>query len=98
MRSSTTCSRLRLIAKSWRRGRSTRVTTPTADLEQAAAAIAAADELALACHVRPDGDALGSALAFQHLARLHGKRTVLSWPQPSTAATHYEFLPGLEDA
>ena len=65
-------------------------------LDQAAAAIASAPTLALACHHTPDGDALGSMLALHHLALAHGKASVASWPEPFPVAPHYEFLPGLE--
>jgi phosphoesterase RecJ-like protein len=65
-------------------------------LDQAAAAIAAAPALALACHHTPDGDALGSMLALHHLALANGKRSVASWPEPFQVAAHYDFLPGLE--
>lgn len=66
------------------------------DLDRAVAAIRAADELALACHVSPDGDALGSLLAMHHLCRSQGVRSIASWPEPFVVAPHYQFLPGLE--
>jgi phosphoesterase RecJ-like protein len=65
-------------------------------LDQAAAAIAAAPSLALACHHTPDGDALGSMLALHHLALAAGKDSVASWPEPFEVASHYDFLPGLD--
>jgi phosphoesterase RecJ-like protein len=65
-------------------------------LDQAAAAIADAPSLALACHHTPDGDALGSMLALHHLALANGKASVASWPEPFPVAPHYEFLPGLD--
>jgi phosphoesterase RecJ-like protein len=65
-------------------------------LDQAAAAIAAAPTLALACHHTPDGDALGSVLALHLLALANGKESVASWPEPFPVAPHYEFLPGLD--
>jgi phosphoesterase RecJ-like protein len=64
-------------------------------LERAADVIAGAPSLALACHVHPDGDALGSLLAMHLLCRANGKRSVASWPQPFAVAPHYELLPGL---
>lgn len=66
------------------------------ELDRAAAAIAAADAVALACHVAPDGDALGSMLALHHLCRAAGKPSVASWPAPFVVAPHYTYLPGLE--
>ncbi|MEY2467563.1 MAG: hypothetical protein QOF21_261 [Actinomycetota bacterium] len=66
------------------------------DLEHAAVAIEAAESVALACHVAPDGDALGSMLALHHLCRAVGKSSIASWPAPFIVAPHYEFLPGLD--
>ncbi len=54
--------------------------------------------LALACHVHPDGDALGSALAMHHLAVANGHRSVVAWPEPTAVARHYRSLPGLDAA
>ncbi len=68
----------------------------SADLDRAAAAIDAADSVALACHVGPDGDALGSMLAMHHLCRAVGKPSIASWPAPFIVAPHYDYLPGLD--
>jgi phosphoesterase RecJ-like protein len=68
------------------------------ELGRAAAVIADAPEVALACHAHPDGDALGSLLAMHLLCRGHGKASVVSWPEPFEVAPHYRFLPGIEDA
>jgi phosphoesterase RecJ-like protein len=68
----------------------------TSELERAAAAIEAAESVALACHVAPDGDALGSMLGLHHLCRANGKPSVASWPSPFVVAPHYAYLPGLE--
>ena len=65
-------------------------------LDAAAVLIAGAHQVGLACHVSPDGDALGSMLALHHLARSQGVASVASWPQPFVVAPHYEFLPGLD--
>ena len=65
-------------------------------LERAAEIIRGADSLALACHVGPDGDALGSMLALHHLARSVGKPSIASWSEPFVVAPHYDFLPGLD--
>ncbi|HEX4979053.1 MAG TPA: bifunctional oligoribonuclease/PAP phosphatase NrnA [Acidimicrobiales bacterium] len=65
-------------------------------LERAVEVIRSADSLALACHVGPDGDALGSMLALHHLARAAGKPSVASWSEPFVVAPHYDFLPGLD--
>src|SRR5436305_13571118 len=65
-------------------------------LEQAAVAIERAPLVALACHVTPDGDALGSMLAMHLLCRSQGKSSVASWPEPSVVAPPYTYLPGLD--
>ena len=66
------------------------------DLDAAVAVIASAPSLALACHLGPDGDALGSMLALHHLARANGVESVASWSEPFVVAPHYRFLPGLD--
>lgn len=68
------------------------------EIERAAEAIETAEELALACHVSPDGDALGSLLALLELAEANGKPAVGSWSEPFEVAHHYRFLPGLDRA
>ncbi|HEX5266407.1 MAG TPA: bifunctional oligoribonuclease/PAP phosphatase NrnA [Acidimicrobiales bacterium] len=65
-------------------------------LDRAVAAIEGASLVALACHVWPDGDALGSMFAMHHLAGAHGRPTLVSWPEPQQVAPHYAFLPGLD--
>lgn len=55
-----------------------------------------AEAPALACHVHPDGDALGSLLAMHLLCEAAGKSPVSSFPSPYTVAPHYRFLPGLD--
>jgi bifunctional oligoribonuclease and PAP phosphatase NrnA len=65
-------------------------------LEQAAGVIERAPLVALACHVTPDGDALGSMLAMHLLCRSQGKASVASWPEPFEVAPHYTYLPGLD--
>lgn len=66
------------------------------EIERAVRAIDGASEVALACHVGPDGDALGSMLAMHHLCRANGKPSIASWPEPFVVAPHYTFLPGLD--
>jgi bifunctional oligoribonuclease and PAP phosphatase NrnA len=58
--------------------------------------IAGASTVALACHVEPDGDALGSLLGLHHLCLSQGRASVASWPEPFVVAPHYAFLPGLD--
>jgi bifunctional oligoribonuclease and PAP phosphatase NrnA len=64
-------------------------------LADAAAAIRAANTIALACHVNPDGDALGSMLGLFHVLRAAGYQVVGSFPTPFVVAQHYRELPGL---
>jgi len=66
------------------------------ELDRAAEAISRASSVALACHVSPDGDALGSMLALHHLCRANAKPSTASWAEPVEVAPHYKFLPGLD--
>lgn len=59
----------------------------------AAAAIGAASRLALACHVGPDGDALGSMLGLGVAARAAGKEVVASFGSPFEVPSNLSFLP-----
>jgi bifunctional oligoribonuclease and PAP phosphatase NrnA len=65
-------------------------------LTRAAKAIDHADVVALACHVTPDGDALGSVLALHHVLLAAGRPSVASFPEPFRVAPHYRDLPGLD--
>src|SRR5713101_2136359 len=71
---------------------------PDVDQSPAAAATAVADAhvVALACHVNPDGDALGSMLGLYHVLRAAGRDVVASVPHPFVVAAHYRELPGLD--
>lgn len=65
--------------------------------DAAVAALEGADEIALSCHVGPDGDALGSMLALAIALRNRGKRVVASWgSEPLEVPRHYLFLPQLD--
>ena len=56
-----------------------------------------APEVAIACHVNPDGDALGSALAASLGLRKLGKSTRVSWgDDPARVPAALGFLPGLD--
>lgn len=61
-------------------------------LRRAADAIAGASSLAIVGHVSPDGDALGSALALAHSARLVGKDAVVSFGSPFAIPESLRFL------
>jgi phosphoesterase RecJ-like protein len=65
-------------------------------LTRAAEAILASGDVSLACHVSPDGDALGSMLALHHVLRAAGIASVASFSEPFVVAPHYRELPGLE--
>jgi phosphoesterase RecJ-like protein len=67
-----------------------------AALARAAEAVGSGGTVALACHVNPDGDALGSMLGLFHVLRAAGRDVVASFPKPFTVAPHYRELPGLE--
>jgi Exopolyphosphatase-related proteins len=72
------------------------VTTTESDLERAANAIRGAKSVALACHINPDGDALGSMLGLHHVLRAAGRHSVASFSEPFGIAPHYRELPGLD--
>lgn len=61
-------------------------------IRRAAETIAAAETLAVTCHINPDGDALGSAVGFALAARRAGKAAVVSFGGPFVVPDSYEFL------
>src|SRR4051794_29716789 len=65
-------------------------------IAEAVDAVRDARQIALACHVNPDGDALGSMLALLHVLRTGGFDVVASFPTPFHTAAHYRELPGLD--
>ena len=67
-----------------------------ADLEQAARALLGASQVALACHISPDGDALGSMLGFHHMLVAAGRQSVASFSNPFVVAPHYRQIPGID--
>jgi phosphoesterase RecJ-like protein len=71
---------------------------PEQNWTRAVSAIAGAPEILLACHVRPDGDALGSMLAVAGALRARGgARIVASFgDQPFGVPALLRFLPGLD--
>ncbi len=56
--------------------------------------IKAANTIALACHIRPDGDTLGSALALAHVLRAMGKQVEVLCQDGVPA--NYQFIPEWE--
>lgn len=65
-------------------------------LDRAAAVIGGASSVVLACHVKPDGDALGSMLAMHHVLQAADRVSTASFPSPFVVAPHYREMPGLE--
>jgi phosphoesterase RecJ-like protein len=66
-------------------------------LAEAVALLGAHDEVVLACHVNPDGDALGSMLALGLALRAQGKKVVASFgSEPFEVPSPYRGLPGLD--
>lgn len=67
------------------------------DWDAAVRALLDADEVTIACHVNPDGDALGSLLGASLALRKIGKRTYPTWgTDPLAVPAQYEFLPGID--
>ncbi|MDP9066839.1 MAG: bifunctional oligoribonuclease/PAP phosphatase NrnA [Actinomycetota bacterium] len=67
------------------------------DWERAIEALRAAPDVALACHVNPDGDALGSLLAAALGLKQLGKEVYPSWGATSVEVpSSYSFLPGAD--
>lgn len=66
-------------------------------LAMAAAALEEAPSVALACHVNPDPDALGSMLGLSNYLRAKGKETVCSFPnEPFEPPRWLALLPGAD--
>lgn len=66
------------------------------DLKDAWSRLTRSESFALACHVRPDGDCLGAALALARALRALGKDAVVLSQDP--VPENYLFLPGSETA
>ncbi len=67
--------------------------TPLADeLADAAQLLTAATEVAVSCHVKPDGDALGSAVGFARAAAAAGKTVVVSFGEPFELPDYFSML------
>ena len=62
-------------------------------IEEAALSIGGSDEFALACHIGPDGDALGSMLGLSLAAQAAGKKVVASFGSPFVIPKSLHFLP-----
>ena len=67
------------------------------ELDRAAEVLARADDVALACHVNPDADALGSMLGLAAFLRGRGVRTVCGVPnEPLELPRWASMLPGAD--
>jgi phosphoesterase RecJ-like protein len=67
------------------------------DWDGAVAALRDADQVAIACHVNPDGDALGSLFAASIGLRHLGKTTYPTWgTTPAAIPFSYQFLPAID--
>ncbi|HEX5495314.1 MAG TPA: bifunctional oligoribonuclease/PAP phosphatase NrnA [Mycobacteriales bacterium] len=70
--------------------------TPSAsDWDDAVRALRGRHEVVLACHLSPDGDALGSMLGLAHALVRMGKRVVPSFSEPFVVPEPLWMLPGL---
>ena len=68
------------------------------ELTRAAAVLGSAPEVALACHLDPDADVLGSMLGLSAFLRARGTATVCSFPnEPLKLPRWASFLPGSDD-
>lgn len=69
-----------------------------AELARAAEVLREAEEVAIACHVNPDADALGAMLGLSAFLRSRGTRTVCSFPNEPFELPRWALeLPGHED-
>jgi phosphoesterase RecJ-like protein len=67
------------------------------DWDAALDALRKAERIAIACHVNPDGDALGSLFAASIGLRMLGKTTYPTWgTTPAAIPFSYGFLPGVD--
>ena len=74
----------------------TRAMTPRPDWARAVEILDRAERVCLACHVRPDADALGSMVAVARALQARDQRVVASFGAPFVVPAILAFLPGLE--
>jgi phosphoesterase RecJ-like protein len=72
------------------------MTIAPGDWQAATTAINGAEQAVISCHLHPDGDALGSALALHGALVKAGRQAVVSFSEPFEVAPQYRFLPGVE--
>ncbi len=63
------------------------------ELVQAAEVLREATSIAISCHVKPDGDALGSAVGFAQAGAAAGKSVVVSFGEPFELPEYFSMLP-----
>ncbi|MBT8203372.1 MAG: bifunctional oligoribonuclease/PAP phosphatase NrnA [Acidimicrobiia bacterium] len=61
--------------------------------ERAADLLRRTDTIAVSCHIKPDGDALGSAIGFARAAAAAGKEVVVSFGEPYELPRYFSMLP-----
>lgn len=69
----------------------------TADYQAVAAALDAAESVCIVTHLRPDADAIGSAMALQRALRSLGKRTTALIGQSRPVSENLLTIPGAEE-
>jgi len=62
------------------------------DRAAAVAVLQAAEAIAVSCHVKPDGDALGSAVGFARAAAAAGKTVTISFSEPFELPDYFSLL------
>lgn len=72
------------------------MTITEATWNEAVAAINAAEQPVLACHLGPDGDALGSMVALALGLATRGRKVTASWSEPFGVPRQYDWLSGLD--
>jgi bifunctional oligoribonuclease and PAP phosphatase NrnA len=70
---------------------------PEEDWDKAVEVLRSSKEVAVCCHVAPDGDAFGSMLALSRALEQLNKKVWVSWGSSTlTVPYSYEFLPGVD--
>ncbi|MGB6455456.1 MAG: DHH family phosphoesterase [Streptosporangiaceae bacterium] len=70
--------------------------TTNPDWARAVGLLDGAERVCLACHIRPDADALGSMVAIARALHDRGQRVIASFAEPFAIPAILAFLPGLE--
>jgi bifunctional oligoribonuclease and PAP phosphatase NrnA len=70
---------------------------PERQWDRAVEALQRSSEIAVCCHIAPDGDAYGSMLGLSHFLVRQGCRVWMSWGSPEITTTYqFKFLPGVD--